>query len=294
MRLVFRALILLCLCLPLRAWASPPNDSNLFFQETRREVDRALKRREGVVLWMDLASGSTRVFGDDRLLGQSFLPGSLMKLLTAELAVSSGKEYRYRCVGWDRFAGKRRHCWTRQGHGDMDLAKALGQSCNLYFSWLGMELGYGALRQALLDQGFVSATRLPETPTKATDAADLAIGDFPALTVTPEEMKSFWLKYLQRLSSPVYAPIRQGLRRAVQEGTAKRLGKLDLEILGKTGTGDALRSAYKTNGWFLGAFPVSQPRFAIVVFLQEAHGFEEAASLAERIFALAQRFGVLS
>lgn len=276
---------------PLYAQSSLSNQE-LFFQEVGREVGRALKRRDGVVLWVDRQSGESRVFGDSDLLSQSFLPGSLIKLVTAELAINSGKEWKYRCTGRDRIGGKRRHCWTREGHGDMDLAKALGQSCNLYFSWLGTQLGYPTLRQALLAAGFSGAAGLPESPLKATDAADLAIGDLPAFPVTPEQIKEFWLKLLGRLDASEFAPIRQGLRRAVQEGTAKRVGVLELEILGKTGTGDALRSAYKTNGWFLGAYPVTRPRWALVVFLTEAHGFEEAAQLAERIFRMAKDFKV--
>lgn len=276
----------------LRAEPDVPDDA-LFLQETRREVRRALKRRDGLVLWIDRESGETETFGNPDLLQQPFLPGSVLKLLTAELALRSGREWQYRCTGRDRLGGRRRYCWTRKGHGEMNLAKALGQSCNLYFSWLGTQLGYPALRQALAAEGFSGAARLPEAPEQARDAADLAIGDLPAFAATPEEVKAFWLRYLDKLGRPDFAPIRQGLRRAVREGTAKRVGVLDLEILGKTGTGDALRTAYKTNGWFLGAYPPARPRWALLVFLTEAHGFDEAAELAEAIFRAAKEFGVL-
>ncbi len=290
-----RAFILLFFCTG-RALAQAPapvSPSELFYQEAGREVDRTTHKREGLVLWLDRRSGDRTVFGDASLLEKKFLPGSTMKLVTAELAVHSGKTYQYHCTGRDTIGGKLRHCWIRKGHGDLDLAKALGQSCNLFFSWLGTQLGYVDLRKQLVAEGFSSAQELPERDPLVSAAADLAIGDLPGFAVSPDELSQFWNRYLDKLSQPEFAPIRQGLRRAVREGTAKKVGQLNLEILGKTGTGDALASTHKTNGWFLAAYPVENPRWAIVVFLQEAHGFDEAAGLAERIFRLAERLGLL-
>jgi len=272
---------------------SPQAENSLFYQELSREVGRALKKRDGLVLWIDREQGTRQVFGNSALLSQSFLPGSLLKLVTAELALKSGRTWTYHCTGQDRIGGEVRHCWTYRGHGTLDLAQALGQSCNLFFSWLGTQIGYTPLREALIREGFVAAANLPATPATASVAADLAIGDLSTFTVTPQEMSDFWQRYLDRISTPHFAPIRQGLQRAVHEGTAKQLGKVDLQILGKTGTGDALSTAYPTNGWFLAAYPVEKPRWVLVVFLKEAHGFDEAASLAEKIFSLAKRLEVL-
>lgn len=273
--------------------AIPAGDPSLFYQEVGREVGRVLKKRDGVVVWIDRQNGLNQTFGNAGLMDQAFLPGSLMKLVTAELALRTGKPLNYRCTGHDRIRGKIRHCWIREGHGEMDLAKALGQSCNLYFSRLGTELGFSELITGFLKAGFAGAERLSPDASLPTDAADLAIGDLFEFEVNPKEMKNYWLSLLDRIASPEFAAIRQGLLRAVREGTAKKLGSVDLQILGKTGTGDARRSAYKTNGWFLGAYPVENPRWALVVFLKEAHGFEEAAALAERIFSTAKQTGLL-
>jgi len=273
---------------------SPLDQNSLFYQELSREVGRALKKRDGLVLWMDRERGDRQVFGNSALLSQSYLPGSLLKLVTAELALKTGRRWTYHCTGQDKIGGKIRHCWTYRGHGTLDLAQALGQSCNLFFSWVGTQLGYASLREALIQQGFAAAASLPASSDLASIPADLAIGDYPAFTVTPQEMADFWLRYLDRISNPDLAPIRQGLQRAVHEGTAKQLGRVDLQILGKTGTGDALTTAYPTNGWFLAAYPVEKPRWVLLVFLKEAHGFDEAAGLAEKIFRLANLFEVFN
>jgi cell division protein FtsI/penicillin-binding protein 2 len=77
----------------------------------------------------------------------------------------------------------------------------------------------------------------------------------------------------------------------VKEGTGQRAAASSFEILGKTGTSDAEKSAYKTDGWFLGAYPAGHPRYAVLVFLRHAHGFEEAATLAGKIFSLGFQTG---
>ena len=264
----------------------------LFRQEMGRQISRALHRRDGLVLWLDRQSGEPWVFGDAELLKQSFLPGSWLKLIVAESAAGRGLDPKYFCSGQDKIGGKKRHCWTHRGHGSLDLAQALGISCNLYFEKLGLSLGYPALRSALIQAGFASALALPERPGEL-DTALLAIGDEPRFAVTPEEAWNFWLSFTQRLDRPDLSVLRQGLRRAVREGTARQVSDARLEILGKTGTGDSLQKSYPTNGWFLGAYPVENPRWLLLVFLKEAHGFAEAANLAERIYRLAENFGVL-
>ncbi|HKY62488.1 MAG TPA: penicillin-binding transpeptidase domain-containing protein [bacterium] len=264
----------------------------LFRQEMGRQITRTLRRREGLVLWLDRQGGERWVFGNPELLQRPFLPGSWLKLVVAESAAEQSLNPKYFCGGQDRIGGKKRHCWTHRGHGDLDLARALGISCNLYFERLGLSLGYPALRAALIQAGFASAAALPERP-GGLDPALLAIGDEPSFTVTPEEAWNFWLGFSQRLGRPSLSALRQGLRRAVSQGTARQVSEVRLEILGKTGTGDALAKSYATNGWFLGAYPVEQPRWLLLVFLQEAHGFAEAADLAERIYRLADSFEVL-
>ena len=33
------------------------------------------------------------------------------------------------------------NCWNKQGHGALDIRGAIGQSCNVFFSTIGLELG---------------------------------------------------------------------------------------------------------------------------------------------------------
>lgn len=286
-------LLLLILCLPLESRGQSSSENiSLFRQEAGREVSRTLRRRQGVVLWLDRQSGESWTFGNPGLLKQSFLPGSWLKLIVAESASGHGIKLQYFCAGHDQIGGKKRYCWTHRGHGELDLAQALGVSCNLYFEALGLKLGYPALHAALIEAGFAAAAALPKHP-EGLDPILLAIGDEPSFVVTPQEAWNFWQSFTQRLDRPDLSVLRQGLRRAVSQGTAKQVSAAQLEILGKTGTGDSLQKSYATNGWFLGAYPVERPRWLLLVFLQEAHGFDEAAALAEKIYRVGEKFGVL-
>jgi cell division protein FtsI/penicillin-binding protein 2 len=185
------------------------------------------------------------------------------------------------------------HCWTYLGHGLLNLPQALGISCNLFFARLGLALGKEKLLAQLDPYPFSEKNSLNKDKLRGAALANFAIGNSPDFQVTPQEMAKFWNQYLDKISTPAFAPIQQGLVRSAQSGTASRAGASGIQILGKTGTGASMKKSYKTNAWFLGAYPTENPRYALVVFLQEAYGFREAAELAGKIFSLAQENGVL-
>ncbi len=57
-----------------------------------------------------------------------------------------------------------------------------------------------------------------------------------------------------------------------------------MDIIAKTGTADSLGSAFKTHGWFIGAYPAENPRFALVIFMKNAHGYGAPTALARKVF----------
>ena len=261
-------------------------DPQHFQEQVSREVGIALRKRSGLVIWIDRKSHSSLYFGDLSLKDEKFPPGSLMKLITAEAALRKGESLRYRCVGHDVMDGKKYTCWTYKGHGTLDLPRALALSCNLYFAQLGVKVGLKTLLNQLKVYGFQVESPDLEIP-------KFAIGDSPSFRLSPAEVAGFWDRYLDFIQTPEAAGIKQGLLRAVVEGTASRAALKGLEILGKTGTSDSLRAGFATDGWFLGATPADSPRFALVIFLTEAHGFDEPAGLAKKIFLLAKKLGVV-
>lgn len=91
----------------------------------------ALRPGEGLAVSLD--GGPVQEFGE---AAKEAPMGSLAKLVWLKLEGIewSSRDVRFRCTGT---LGPY-HCWKRDGHGKVDLGKALRESCNLAFlSWAG-------------------------------------------------------------------------------------------------------------------------------------------------------------
>lgn len=257
-----------------------------FFVKVRSLTDQFTHKREGLVIWTDLSNSQTHIFGNQKWADEKMMLGSIFKLIVAQSAIEKGLDFKYECAGKDKLRAKERHCWTYRGHGKLDLPKALAISCNLYFQNLGFKLGFSQILETLNQYPALRNGKTLLKPESAFDLGQFSIGDDPAFRLTPRQVSQFWNEYVLKLQEAKYAAIFQGLRRTVsQEGTASRLKNSPLEILAKTGTSDSLNSNYETNAWFLGAYPAKDPQYTLLILLQEAHGFEEASRLAEKIFS---------
>ncbi len=288
-RWVFLALFL-SFFIPFSSFAAP--SSQELQTQISQTVSSFLKQRQGIIFLLDLQNSSQQIYGNRELIHQSFLPGSIMKLLVAEAGLEANPPH-FECKGRLKLNGKRLNCWSSKGHGSLELPQALAFSCNLYFIHWAEELGALRLIQEFSKYFLVSEDLQKVLKENSLNLARFAIGDFPAFQVSPEHMMEFWKRYLKELEKPSYAPIRQGLLRATGEGTARKSHHQRLEILGKTGTADALSSHIKTHGWFLGAAPALHPQFAVVIFLKNAYGFDQAAQLGGAIFQIILEFGLL-
>lgn len=153
----------------------PGNDLQLTLDlELQRLAEEALTDRAGAVVVMEVDSGrllamasapplplesftggiSSRIWRgllEDRrapllnkpIQGQ-YPPGSVYKIVSALAALEEGvvtPETTHFCNGSIVYRGRRYHCWQRRGHGQVDLEKALAESCDVYFYQVGKELG---------------------------------------------------------------------------------------------------------------------------------------------------------
>ncbi|MBR9842936.1 MAG: penicillin-binding protein 2 [Rhodobacteraceae bacterium] len=78
----------------------------------------------------------------------TYPPGSTFKMVTALAALEEGvitAEDTVWCPGHLDVSNRRFHCWKRAGHGHMTLAKALRESCDVYFYEVALELGIDRL-----------------------------------------------------------------------------------------------------------------------------------------------------
>ncbi len=286
--------ILVFFLFPFFAFSKTDPGLKSFQPEVQKQTDQFLRGRDGVILWLDKDQDEKMIFGNSRLLDEKFLPGSLMKLMVAELALDKKVDFHYRCKGSDKILNQKRFCWNSKGHGTLDLPNALSLSCNLFFSNLALKIGVKSLLEKIRDYHFSESPKLFQNESELNRHVDqLAIGDFSFFQVSPLEIFNFWNQYLQQINDKKYTAIEQALLRVVSEGTASRSFVTKIQILGKTGTGDSLQKNYKTNGWFLAAYPVVSPRYLLLVFLKDAHGFREPVQLANYIFSIAEKEGIL-
>ncbi|SEM78159.1 peptidoglycan glycosyltransferase [Pseudorhodobacter antarcticus] len=74
----------------------------------------------------------------------AYPPGSTFKMVTALAALEAGvatTASSVNCPGYLEVGGRRFHCWSRRGHGRVDLDRALSESCDVYFYDLALKVG---------------------------------------------------------------------------------------------------------------------------------------------------------
>lgn len=111
--------------------SAPSYDPNLF------------SRRLGRSEWRELLDDPYHPL-QDRAIQSVYPPGSVFKIVMSiaglnERVVDANDTVW--CGGSAVFHGRRFRCWKRQGHGRVDLARAIRESCDVYFYTLGQELG---------------------------------------------------------------------------------------------------------------------------------------------------------
>ena len=84
----------------------------------------------------------------NRALQGQYPPGSTYKVVTALAGLEEGvidEDYRVHCAGSFRLGRRRYRCWKRGGHGEVDLHRALVESCDVFFYATGVEVGVDRL-----------------------------------------------------------------------------------------------------------------------------------------------------
>ena len=71
-------------------------------------------------------------------------PGSTFKMITAIAALESGlinEKTKVYCPGHLEISGKKKYCWKRGGHGQVNLEKSLRESCDVYYYEVALKVG---------------------------------------------------------------------------------------------------------------------------------------------------------
>jgi penicillin-binding protein 2 len=84
----------------------------------------------------------------NKAISGQYPPGSTFKMITGLAGLHSGKfksESRVTCHGSFRLGSHSFGCWRREGHGTLNLAQAIEQSCDVYFYTVAREIGIEAV-----------------------------------------------------------------------------------------------------------------------------------------------------
>ncbi len=255
-------------------------------------------------------------------------PASVFKIVVAAAAIENGIELEnFVCDGsYTLSNGHQVHCWEEEGHGPEDLASALANSCNPYFTKLGLTLGGDAIlayaKKFGLDQPELIGYQLPETwpaldfNTRVEgDIANASIGE-KGVRLSPIQVASL----LAVVANDGYAvtprlvrqitdqkgnvvqefSVQQPLR-AIQASTAAQLRDYLKQVVdsgtGKRASSDIVTTGGKTGTsqyqgvWFAGMVSVEEPRWTIAIYLSEREaGGQEGALLFKEI---AEKLAVL-
>jgi penicillin-binding protein 2 len=110
--------------------------------------------------WSQLLTDPLRPL-TNRLFQGTYSPGSTFKIVMAIAALEEGivtPETTFYCPGHGTFYGRRFACWRREGHGTVDLRRALEQSCNVYFYNMGERLKIDTIHEYAAKLGLVGKT----------------------------------------------------------------------------------------------------------------------------------------
>jgi penicillin-binding protein 2 len=98
---------------------------------------------------------------ENRAIRGLYAPGSIFKLVMSVAGLGFGyitEGTTVYCSGSTEIYGAARHCWFAPGHGAMNLADAIKNSCNIYFYQLGRRLGIDMIALAAGRLGLGRAT----------------------------------------------------------------------------------------------------------------------------------------
>lgn len=128
--------------------SSPSFDQNTFVSGMSHEE------------WNFLVSNPFRPMSNKVFQGE-YPPASTYKIVTAMAGLEEGvidEKTTFFCPGYYRFGDRVFLCWKKEGHGNVDILKALAQSCDVYFYQVGLRLGVDRLARYAKACGLGSPT----------------------------------------------------------------------------------------------------------------------------------------
>ncbi|HUP49106.1 MAG TPA: penicillin-binding protein 2 [Thermoanaerobaculia bacterium] len=207
----------------------------------------------------------------NRAIQGLYSPGSVFKNVMAMAGLMDGAispSTNFNCAGTGVFSGRRFRCWRREGHGSVNLERALKVSCDMFFYNTGARLGVDKINEYshMLTFGEISkidldgekAGLVPSTEWRAENPVDgdpkwypsetisVSIGQGPLL-VTPLQMANMMAAIAN--GGKVYRPhVVRLIERAGSDGKPQRL-RVATEVLHEVQLAPPALSAVRRGLW---------------------------------------------
>jgi penicillin-binding protein 2 len=110
--------------------------------------------------WGDLLKDESHPF-INRAFMSRYPPGSVFKIVTLFAALEAGfasERTTFFCSGTYEVGNRIFRCWKRSGHGQIDLLRAVAESCDVFFYQLGQKVGIERIIGAAKKLGMVDKT----------------------------------------------------------------------------------------------------------------------------------------
>lgn len=276
-------------------------------------VNHLMPAKAGVVIVSDPRTGRIlALLNPQGAFKEAYPPGSTAKLVVSAAALEENiisPSERIQCRRIPRMLGESFHCSHPPSALPFNLAGALANSCNYFFTELSIRLSSPALAHWYSAFGFGAAgedaspgeVRIADKPRERALAAlgEQGVTATPAQVllaysaiamqgrvfrlIMPGQRKAPSLDREVPLRESTLAVLAEGLRDCVKMGSCRGAAVPGVAVAGKTGTAPALDGSHVTHAWFVGYAPVAAPEIALVVFLKRGTGGADAAPLAARI-----------
>lgn len=79
----------------------------------------------------------------DKTIQDHYMPGSTFKIVTAIAALQEGvidENTKFHCPGKIKIGNRVYHCWAKHGHGEVNLVRAITQSCDVFFYRVALKM----------------------------------------------------------------------------------------------------------------------------------------------------------
>jgi penicillin-binding protein 2 len=113
--------------------------------------------------WRDLIDNPQHPMTNKVLRGQ-YPPGSTFKMVVALAALEVGSvtpSTKFQCDGRIKLGSREFRCWKKNGHGSVDLHKAIKESCDVWFYRAGLDAGIDRIASAAQRLGLGELTGFP-------------------------------------------------------------------------------------------------------------------------------------